>query len=96
MIDSAVVREQTPRVGQPATPALGELPALFHRLNNQLGVILANAELLETRATSESERARAAQVVTGALDAIASVQQLRRLMGAGSDRPPDGLNPSVK
>ena len=54
MIDSAVVREQTPRVGQPATPALGELPALFHRLNNQLGVILANAELLETRATSES------------------------------------------
>ena len=89
----------TPRVGQPATPALGELPALFHRLNNQLGVILANAELLETRATSESERARAAQVVTGALDAIATVQQLRRLIvvgGAGSDRPPDGLNPSAK
>ena len=96
MIDSAVVREQTPRVGQPATPPLGDLAATFHRLNNQLGVILANAELLETRATSESERARAAQVVTGTLDAIASVQQLRRLVGAGYDRPPDGLNTSVK
>ena len=76
--------------------SLSEVARLLHGLNNQLGVILANAELLETRATSESERARAAQVVTGALDAIASVQQLRRLMGAGSDRPPDGLNPSVK
>jgi hypothetical protein len=90
MIDSAVVREQrTGRGGPPASAALGDLPALFHRLNNQLGVILANAELLETRASSESERARAAQVVSGALDAIASVQQLRRLMGAGSDRPSD-------
>ena len=76
------------------TPGLSpvelELRTLFHRLNNQLGVILANAELLETRLTSEAERARAAQVVAGALDAIASVQQLRRLMGAGSDRPSDG------
>jgi hypothetical protein len=98
MIDSAVVREQPAgRSGQPAAPAaLGDLPALFHRLNNQLGVILANAELLESRVTSESERARAAQVVAGALDAIASVQQLRRLMGAGTDRPPDGLNTSAK
>jgi hypothetical protein len=92
MIDSAVVREQpSGRAGQPGAPAtLRELPALFHRLNNQLGVILANAELLESRLTSDAERARAAQVVAGALDAIASVQQLRRLMGAGSDRPSDG------
>lgn len=97
MIDSAVVREHpTGRAGQPAPNALGDLPALFHRLNNQLGVILANAELLETRAASESERARAAQVVSGALDAIASVQQLRRLVGAGSDRPSDGRNTSDK
>ena len=100
MIDSAVVREKAPRVGAP-TPAsaAADLPALFHSLNNQLGVILANAELLENRLTSESERARAAQVVAGALDAIASVQQLRRYLsqgGAGSDRPSDGLNTSAK
>ena len=30
--------------GHPSSP---DLARLFHRLNNQLGVILANAELLE-------------------------------------------------
>ena len=54
-----------------------DLTALFHRLNNQLGVVLANAELLETRITSEGERARAQLVVTGALEAIATVRDLR-------------------
>ena len=38
---------------------------LFHRLNNQLGIILAHAELLEAKATDEAHRARAAQVVAG-------------------------------
>ncbi len=37
---------------------------LFHRLNNQLGVILANAELLEARLTDETQRARASLVVS--------------------------------
>ena len=31
---------------------------LFHRLNNQLGIILANAELLEAKAGDEMTRAR--------------------------------------
>src|SRR5262249_21376441 len=47
-----------------------ELRILFHRLNNQLGIILANAELLESKATDDVHRARAAQVVTSALEAM--------------------------
>ena len=30
-----------------------ELRLLFHRLNNQLGIILAHAELLESKATDD-------------------------------------------
>ncbi len=30
-----------------------DLRLLFHRLNNQLGIILAHAELLESKATDE-------------------------------------------
>jgi hypothetical protein len=58
-----------------------ELPRVFHRLNNQLGIILANAELLEARLTEETQRARASQVVSGALEAISTIQDLRRLVG---------------
>jgi hypothetical protein len=98
MIGSVVAREQVAgRLGQSESLALADLPALFHRLNNQLGVILANAELLEARLGAESERARAAQVVAGALEAIGSVQHLRRLLGVGADRQADGVrNPSAE
>ena len=48
---------------------LPELRLLFHRLNNQLGIILAHAELLEAKAPDETSRARAAQVVASALEA---------------------------
>jgi hypothetical protein len=65
-----------------------EVLRLFHRLNNQLGVILANAELLESRLADETQRARAGQVVAGALDAIATIQRLRRI--AGPADPPAG------
>ena len=37
-----------PEVDQPAHEE--ELQAPYHRLNNQLGIVLANAELLESRA----------------------------------------------
>ena len=56
-----------------------ELSRLFHRLNNQLGVILANAELLENRLTDDAHRARAGQLVTGTLDAIQTTQRLRQM-----------------
>ena len=56
-----------------------ELRLLFHRLNNQLGIILAHAELLEAKAPDDMNRARAAQVVSGALDAMTTVKELRRV-----------------
>jgi hypothetical protein len=55
-----------------------ELRTLFHRLNNQLGIILAHAELLESKATDDMSRARAAQVVAGALDAMHTAKEIRR------------------
>ena len=70
-------------------PASADLVRLFHRLNNQLGVILANSELLESRLTDETHRARAAQVVSGALEAIAAVHELRIVIGSSADRPPE-------
>jgi hypothetical protein len=51
----------------------------FHQLNNQLGVILANAELLEQRLTDPGHKARAGQVVAGALEAIAITRQIRQM-----------------
>jgi hypothetical protein len=56
-----------------------ELRLLFHRLNNQLGIILAHAELLEAKATTdEVVRSRAAQVVASALEAMSTVKEIRR------------------
>jgi phage-related minor tail protein len=55
-----------------------DLRMLFHQLNNQLGIILANAELLEAKATDALNRARAAQLVTSALDAMGTAREIRR------------------
>jgi len=55
-----------------------ELRLLFHRLNNQLGIILAHAELLETKASDDMSRARAAQVVTSVLEAMGTAKEIRR------------------
>ena len=54
-----------------------ELRLLFHRLNNQLGIVLSHAELLEARATDASSRARAAQVVSSALEAMGTAKEIR-------------------
>jgi len=58
-----------------------ELRLLFHRLNNQLGIILAHAELLEAKAPDEMNRARAAQVVASALEAMGTAKEIRRIAG---------------
>ncbi len=55
-----------------------ELRSIFHTLNNQLGIVLAHAELLESKAGTEMERARAAQVVTSVLDVMGTTRLLRR------------------
>ena len=75
-------------VSRPAAtdPSLGgfesELRLLFHRLNNQLGIILAHAELLEAKATDDMARARAEQVVASALDAMGTAKAIRQLSEA--------------
>jgi len=56
---------------------LSDLDRLFHRLNNQLGIILANAELLEAKSSDETSRSRARQVVTSVLEAMGTVREIR-------------------
>lgn len=58
-------------------PAGSDPATLFHRLNNQLGVILAHAELLESKSPDAAQRARATQVVSATLEALAVTHRLR-------------------
>jgi hypothetical protein len=62
-----------------------ELRLLFHRLNNQLGIILAHAELLEAKATDDINRARATQVVSSTLEAMGTAKEIRRLAGTSAE-----------
>jgi hypothetical protein len=64
------------------SPAAGsDLRELLHQLNNQLGVILAHAELLENKAPDTPAQDRAARVVNSALGAMATVKAIRARMG---------------
>lgn len=71
-----IAHHRTERLPVSDTP---DVNRLFHQLNNQLGIVLANAELLEVRAADDATRARAAQVVSSALDAMATVREIRKL-----------------
>ena len=62
-----------------------ELRLLFHRLNNQLGIILAHAELLEAKAPDDMHRARAAQVVASALEAMGTAKEIRRISSSSAE-----------
>jgi hypothetical protein len=62
-----------------AMEELPELRLLFHRLNNQLGIVLAHAELLESKASDDVSRARAAQVVSSTLEAMGTAREIRRV-----------------
>jgi hypothetical protein len=53
------------------------LRSLFHRLNNQLGVVLAHAELLELKAPDAINRTRAEQVVNSVLEAMRTAKEIR-------------------
>ncbi len=69
---------------------LSDYGRLFHQLNNQLGIILANAELIEAKATDEMTRSRAAQIVTSVLDAMSTVREIR----SGRQSPTPGNPPA--
>ena len=71
---SAAADPRSARTSVDESPDLG---LLFHRLNNQLGIILANAELLEVKSADEMARARAAQVVASVLDAMTTAREIR-------------------
>ena len=64
-------------------PGAGDLRLLLHRLNNQLGIILAHAELLEAKAGDDAERSRATQIVSATLAAMT----VTRSIGAHLDAP---------
>ena len=67
-----------PDPGADPSPIESDLRMLFHRLNNQLGIILAHAELLEAKALDDVNRARAEQVVTSVLEAMGTAKEIRR------------------
>jgi hypothetical protein len=59
------------------SPDLADLRSLFHTLNNQLGVILTYAELVEAKSPDEALRARATQIVSAAIDALNTSKEIR-------------------
>jgi hypothetical protein len=62
-------------VDAPGAP--GELGQLFHRLNNQLGIALANAEILEENASDPRHRLQAASVVSSIVEALRASRAIR-------------------
>ncbi len=63
-----------------------ELRLLFHRLNNQFGIILAHAELLESKTADDILRARASQVVASTLEAMVTAKEIRDLQNRLPER----------
>jgi len=76
--------DANPVARKAVTDSQPDLSGLFHRLNNQLGIILANAELLEVRLVDEAQKARAGHIVAGALEAMSAIHDLRRAVGVGN------------
>lgn len=58
-----------------------DLRGLFHQLGNQLGVILAHAELMEIKSADPAQRDRATLVVNAALEAMALSRSIRDKSG---------------
>ena len=71
-----------------------DLRGLFHQLNNQLGIILAHAELMESKAPDAAQRARASHVVNAALEAMAVTRAIRDHAGRVTRRPARSSSPA--
>jgi len=65
----------------PQARSTDDLRGLFHQLSNQLGIILANAELMELKLPDPAQRARATHVVNAALEAMAATRAIRDASG---------------
>ena len=63
--------------GQQVRPTDTDLRGLFHQLSNQLGIILAHAELMELKAADPAQRDRATHVVNAALEAMGVSRSIR-------------------
>ena len=68
--ESLVSPDSSPKAEQ-------DLRVLFHRLNNQLGIILACAELVELNATDGVSRTRATEIVSKVFDALGTAKEIR-------------------
>jgi hypothetical protein len=64
-----------------------ELRQLFHTLNNQLGIILSHAELLEAKAQDERQKARASQVVIATVEALTTARNIRLAVEGVASKP---------
>ena len=62
--------------------ASDEMNRLLHRLNNQLGIVLAHAEMLEEKSMEEVQRQHASRVVASVIDALNTSREIRRLSDA--------------
>lgn len=65
--------------GEGEPRSLTEMSRLFHKLNNQLGIVLAHAEMLEEKVTDPTHREHAARVVSSVLSALETSREIRRL-----------------
>ncbi len=65
--------------------AASDLRTLFHQLNNQLGIILANAELLHARLGEADSSARAGHIVSSTVEAIATAKNIHGCVKRSND-----------
>ena len=67
-----------PDANDESPPEHPELRPLLHQLNNQLGIVLAHAEMLEAKVPDDINRARATQVVISVLEAMGTAKEIRQ------------------
>lgn len=77
-LDALLRMSEIPFQGDDEALDAADLQSLFHTLNNQLGIILAHAELLEAKAADATQRGRAVQVVDAALESMNLVRAIRQ------------------